>query len=155
MGFPGGAYVLIQATKPQTLAFGLNDSPAGLAAWIVEKIRTWSDCQGEVECRYTKDELLTNIMIYWATETINTSIRTYYEQFHQPSLAAGQRIEVPVGLALFPQDPPQGATLPRILPERRLRIERWTQMPRGGHFAALEEPELLVEDLRAFYRSLR
>jgi pimeloyl-ACP methyl ester carboxylesterase len=153
--FQEGAYVLIQATKPQTLAFGLNDSPAGLAAWIVEKFRTWSDCQGEVERRYTKDELLTNIMIYWATETINTSIRTYYEEFHQPSLAAGQRIEVPVGLALFPKDPPQGATLPRILAERSLRIERWTQMPRGGHFAALEEPELLVEDLRAFYRSLR
>jgi pimeloyl-ACP methyl ester carboxylesterase len=153
--FQEGAYVLIQATKPQTLAYGLSDSPAGLAAWIVEKFRTWSDCQGEVERRYTKDELLTNVMIYWATETINSSIRTYYEEFHHPSLTAGQRIDVPVALALFPKDPPLGATLPRTLAERSLRIERWTEMPRGGHFAALEEPELLVEDLRTFYRPLR
>jgi pimeloyl-ACP methyl ester carboxylesterase len=140
-----GAYFLIQATKPQTLAYGLNDSPAGLGAWIVEKLRAWSDCQGDIERSYTKDELLTNIMIYWVTQTINTSIRTYYEDFHHPSLTAGQRIEVPVGLALFPQDHPQGAKLPRTLAERSFRIERWTEMPRGGHFAALEEPELLVE----------
>ena len=153
--FQEGAYTMIQATKPQTLAYGLNDSPVGLAAWIVEKFRAWSDCNGEVERSYTKDELLTNIMIYWATETINSSMRTYYEEYHHPSLSAGQRIDVPVGMALFPKDPPQGPLLPRTLAERSLRIEHWTEMPRGGHFAALEEPALLAEDMRAFFRPLR
>ncbi len=150
-----GAYTMIQSTKPQTLASGLNDSPVGLAAWIVEKFRAWSDCEGEVEKRFSKDELLTNIMIYWATETINSSMRTYYEESHHPSLVSGQRIEVPVGMALFPKDLPQGSALPRALAERSLRIEHWTQMPRGGHFAALEEPELLVEDMRVFFHDLK
>lgn len=148
-----GAYALQHATKPQTLAYGLNDSPVGLAAWIVEKFRTWSDCDGDVERCFSKDELLTNIMIYWVTETINSSIRMYYENVRMsPPLKAGQHIEVPAGVALFPKDL---LLPPREWAERSLRIQRWTQMPRGGHFAALEEPELLVEDLRAFYRSLR
>lgn len=148
--FNEGGYVAIQGTKPQTLAYGLNDSPAGLAAWIVEKFRTWSDCDGNVERRFTKDELLTNIMIYWATETINSSIRGYYEGMHgQP--AAVERSTVPVGLALFPKDNPP----PRETVERNLNVQHWTEMLRGGHFAALEEPELLVEDVRAFFRPLR
>ena len=113
-----GAYTMIQLTKPQTLASGLNDSPVGLAAWIVEKFRAWSDCEGEVEKRFSKDELLTNIMIYWATETINSSMRTYYEESHHPSLVSGQRIEVPVGMALFPKDLPQGPTLPPLAPSK-------------------------------------
>ena len=149
--FQEGGYIMIQSTKPQTLAYGLNDSPVGLAAWIVEKFRGWSDCDGDVERSYSKDELLTNIMIYWVTETINSSIRGYYEETHAPSLKPGQRIDVPVGMALFPKDNPP----PRELAERSLRVERWTQMPRGGHFPALEEPELLAEDLRAFFRPLR
>ncbi len=144
-------YVMIQSTKPQTLAYGLCDSPVGLAAWIIEKFYGWSDIDGALERKYTKDELLTNIMIYWVTQTINPSIRFYYEESHAPSLKTGQRVEVPVAMALFPKDTPA----PRALAERTLRIERWTEMPRGGHFPALEEPELLVEDLRAFYRSLR
>jgi microsomal epoxide hydrolase len=148
-----GAYMMQHATKPQTLAYGLNDSPVGLAAWIVEKFRTWSDCAGDVERRFSKDDLLTNIMIYWVTETINSSIRMYYENVRMsPPLKAGQHIEVPAGVALFPKDivPP-----PREWAERSLRVERWTEMPRGGHFAAMEEPDLLVEDLRAFFRPLR
>jgi len=148
-----GAYAQLHATKPQTLAYGLNDSPVGLAAWIIEKFRAWSDCDGEVERRFSKDELLTNIMIYWVTETLNSSIRTYYENAHTSSpLEAGQHIEVPAGFALFPKE----INLPpREWAERSLRIQRWTQMPRGGHFASLEEPDLLVEDLRAFFRPLR
>ncbi|HEY3418509.1 MAG TPA: epoxide hydrolase [Armatimonadota bacterium] len=148
-----GAYAMIQSTKPQTLAFGLNDSPVGLAAWLAEKYRAWSDCDGDIERSFTKDELLTNVMIYWATGTINSSIRTYYENGHLPSaLQPGQHIEVPAGIALFPKD----INLPtREWAERSLRVQRWTEMPRGGHFAALEEPELLVEDIRAFFRPFR
>lgn len=148
-----GGYAMIQSTKPQTLAYGLNDSPVGLAGWIVEKFRSLSDCDGEVERRFSKDELLTNIMIYWVTQTINSSIRTYYENINlKTSLPPDQRIEVPAGIAIFPKE----ANLPpRAWGERSLRIQRWTEMPRGGHFAALEEPALLTEDLRAFYRPLR
>lgn len=148
-----GAYEHLQSTKPQTLAYGLNDSPTGLAAWITEKFRSWSDCDGEIERRFSKDELLTNIMIYWVTQTLNSSIRTYYENAYAiSSLSAGQYIDVPTGFALFPKEI---EVPPREWAERTLRIEHWTQMPRGGHFAALEEPELLVEDVRAFFRSLR
>jgi pimeloyl-ACP methyl ester carboxylesterase len=146
-----GAYALIQGSKPQTLAYGLNDSPAGLASWLVEKFRAWSDCDGDVERRFTKDELLTNIMIYWVTATVNSAARLYYESMHHAS-ESPQRIEVPVGMAIFPKDivPP-----PREWAERNLRIEHWIEMPRGGHFAAWEEPELLAEDLHAFFHPLR
>lgn len=148
-----GAYGSIQATKPQTLAYGLNDSPVGLAAWIVEKFRAWSDCDGDVERRFTKDELLTNLTIYWATETINSSIRLYYEHRHNSSpLKHDERIEVPTAVALFPKDLSRP---PREWAERTCNLQQWTEMPRGGHFAAMEEPELLVEDIRAFFRPLR
>lgn len=150
-GMAESGYVMIQGSKPQTLAYGLNDSPVGLAGWIVEKFRAWSDCDGDVERCYTKDELLTNIMIYWATQTINSSIRSYYEGMHSSALFAMQRVEVPVGMALFPKDNPP----PRELAERSLNVQHWTEMPRGGHFAALEEPELLVQDLREFFGGLR
>lgn len=148
-----GAYSRIQSTKPQTLAYGLNDSPIGLAAWIIEKFRTWSDCDGEVERRFSKDELLTNIMMYWITETIPSSVRTYYENTHASSpLKPGQHIEVPAGVALFPKEI---SLPPREWAERSLRVQRWTEMPRGGHFAAMEEPELLAEELRAFFHPFR
>lgn len=148
-----GAHMMMHSTKPQTLASGLNDSPVGLAAWIVEKFRAWSDCDGDVERRFSKDELLTNIMIYWVTETINSSIRMYYENTRMsPPLKAGQHIEVPAGGALFSKDI---KLPPRELAERSLRVQRWTHLPRGGHFAALEEPELLAEEIRAFFRPLR
>ena len=147
-----GAYAMIQGTKPQTLGYALNDSPAGLAAWIVEKFRAWSDCDGDVEKRFTKDELLTNITLYWATETINSANRLYYEAQHSPPQTSGTRTDVPTGVAIFPKDI---ISAPREFAERFFNIQRWTEMPRGGHFAALEEPELLAEDIRAFFRPLR
>jgi len=148
-----GGYSHIQGTKPQTLSYGLNDSPAGLAAWIVEKYRTWSDCQGDVESRFTKDELLTTITLYWVTQTINSSTRLYYETQRQPwSLRRGERVVVPSAMAAFPREISRP---PREWGERSFNVQRWTVMPRGGHFAALEEPELLAEDIRAFFRPLR
>ena len=142
-------YQAIQGTKPQTLAYGLNDSPAGLAAWIVEKFRTWSDCGGDVERRFTKDQLLTNITIYWVTETINSSTRLYCEYRHKPwKLDKGTRIETPTGVAAFPREL---TAPPRSWVERAYNIQRWTVMPRGGHFAAMEEPKLLADDVRAFF----
>ncbi len=151
--FQEGAYGMIQGSKPQSLAYGLNDSPVGLAGWIVEKFRAWSDCAGDIERRFSKDELLTNIMIYWVTQTINSSFG-YYRDMNSPKLLPGQHIEVPAGFARFPKDIP-GIDPPRELAERHLRIARWTQMPRGGHFAAQEEPELLAEDMRAFFHDLK
>jgi pimeloyl-ACP methyl ester carboxylesterase len=147
-----GAYAHIQQTRPQTLAYGLNDSPVGLAAWIVEKFRAWSDCDGEVERRFTKDELLTNISLYWFTQTINSSFGPYWAYVEPVPFVKGERIEVPVAVAVFPKniDHP-----PRELAERVYNLHRWTEMPRGGHFPALEEPELLAEDIRAFFRPLR
>ena len=146
-------YAHIQASKPQTLSYSLNDSPTGLAAWIVEKFRTWSDCAGEVERRFTKDELLTNITIYWVTQTFNSSARLYYEFFHNPwHFAQGERIQVPCAVALFPKELNPA---PREWIERCYNLQRWTEMPRGGHFAALEEPDLLAEDIRAFFRPMR
>ena len=148
-----GGYSHIQGTKPQTLSYGLNDSPAGLAAWIVEKYRTWSDCGGDVERKFTKDELLTTITIYWVTETINSSTRLYYETLRKPwNLAEGDRIEVPCGIAVFPAEISRP---PREWAERSYNVQQWTVMPSGGHFAALEEPELLVADIRSFFRPLR
>jgi pimeloyl-ACP methyl ester carboxylesterase len=145
-------YQQIQGTKPQTLAYGLNDSPAGLAAWIVEKFRTWSDCGGNVEGRFTKDQLLTNITIYWVTQSINSSTRLYYEVRHHPyRLAPGERVEPPTGVALFPGELIRP---PRAYAEKAYNIKRWTEMPRGGHFAAMEEPSLLAEDIRAFFREV-
>ncbi len=146
-------YQQIQGTKPQTLAYGLTDSPAGLAAWIVEKFRSWSDCDGDVERRFSKDELLTNIMIYWVSGCIGSSVRLYYESRHHPwSLGPGERITVPVGFARFPVELTRP---PREWVERACNLQHWSDLPSGGHFAALEEPAALVEDIRAFFRPLR
>jgi microsomal epoxide hydrolase len=145
-------YQWIQGTKPQTLAYGLNDSPAGLCAWIVEKFRTWSDCHGVVENSFTKDQLLTNVMIYWITQTINSSTRLYYEARHHPwRLKPGTRIETPTGIAIFPGEMIRP---PRHWAERIYNVKRWTMMPKGGHFAAMEEPELLANEIRAYFRDL-
>ena len=148
-----GGYAHIQGTKPQTLSYGLNDSPVGLAAWIVEKYRTWSDCGGNVESRFTKDELLTTVTIYWVTQSIGSSAKLYYETNRKPwNLKQGERIEVPCGIASFPGE----NTVPlREWAERSYNIQHWTDMPSGGHFAALEEPVNLVEDFRKFFRPLR
>jgi pimeloyl-ACP methyl ester carboxylesterase len=151
-----GAYGEIQSTRPQTLAYGLNDSPAGLAAWIVEKYREWSDCGGDIESCFSKDELLTNVTIYWVTQTINSSMRRYYEAWHNPHpnpLKPGERIETPTGIAMFPGE--KDLLVPREFAERCYNIQGWTDKPRGGHFPALEEPNLLVEDVRTFFRAFR
>jgi microsomal epoxide hydrolase len=146
-------YQRIQGTKPQTLAYALNDSPAGLAAWIVEKFRSWSDCDGDVERRFTKDQLLTNIMLYWVPETANSSCRLYYEAQHADMFPpAGFRVEVPTGCALFPGEMFKP---PRVWAEKMFNVQRWTRFASGGHFAAMEEPKAFVEDVRAFFRPLR
>jgi pimeloyl-ACP methyl ester carboxylesterase len=148
----GGGYVAIQATRPQTLAYGLTDSPVGMAAWILDKFHDWSDCGEDFAQCYPMDELLTNLSIYWFTGTIDSSIQGYYEELHDPSLRSGEAIPVPVGMALFPKDGPP----PREFAERMLgQVDHWTEMPRGGHFTAWEAPEPFAADLRAFYRSLR
>jgi pimeloyl-ACP methyl ester carboxylesterase len=144
------AYALLHATKPQTLATALNDSPAGLAAWIVEKHRAWSDCGGDVETRFTKDELLSQLTLYWATETIGSSVRLYYESLHHPPAWHGPR--APVAMAVLPADM---YPTPREWLERQGPLARYTVLARGGHFGEHEEPELLAEDIRAFFRGLR
>lgn len=151
-----GAYAEIQGTYPQTVAYGLNDSPVGLAAWIVEKFRAWSDCGSDVESRFSKDVLLANVMIYWITQTINSSMRRYFEARHSLApnpLKLGERIETPTAVAMFPGE--KDLVVPRAWAERSYNIQRWTNMPSGGHFPALEEPTLLVEDIRAFFREFR
>jgi pimeloyl-ACP methyl ester carboxylesterase len=148
----GSAYQEIQGTKPQTLGYGLSDSPAGLAAWIVEKFHGWSDHDGTLESAFTKDEILTNVTLYWVTGTIASSTRIYYESRHTPASRPVRYVEVPTGVAVFPKEI---YFVPRRWAESRYNIVRWTVMPRGGHFAALEEPELLVQDVRAFFRELR
>ncbi len=146
-------YQQIQGTKPQTIGIALNDSPVGLAAWIVEKFKTWCDCDGNPENLFTKDELLTNISLYWLTQTAGSSARIYYESRHAPpNPSAGRRIEVPTACADFPKEI---IWSPRKWLEGRYNIVRWTEMPKGGHFAAFEQPQLLVDDVRAFFRSLR
>ena len=146
-------YQWIQGTKPQTLAYGLTDSPVGLAAWIVEKFRTWSDCGGDVERRFSRDVLLTNIMLYWVTGAINSSFWPYYARFHSPWPISEERpVRVPTAYASFPREILHP---PRAWAERFYDIRRWTEMPAGGHFAALEEPEALAADIRAFFRELR
>jgi pimeloyl-ACP methyl ester carboxylesterase len=147
-------YSWIQGTKPQTLAFALGDSPAGLAAWIVEKFRTWSDCGGNVEAAFTRDRLLANISFYWFTGAIGSSFWPYYAVRHRPwPIPDGQTIDVPAGYAQFPAEILRP---PRSLAERTYTdIRRWTAMPRGGHFAALEQPEALANEVREFFRPLR
>ena len=146
-------YQQIQGTKPQTLGYGLNDSPAGLAAWIVEKFRTWSDCKGNVESRFTKDELLTNVMIYWVTQSITSSTRLYCETMRAGRFgAAGEKIAVPTGGAIFPKEIYKA---PRKWAEAAFDLRHWSVFKSGGHFAALEEPDALVGDIRAFFRKLR
>jgi pimeloyl-ACP methyl ester carboxylesterase len=147
-------YQWIQGTKPQTLAFALSDSPAGLAAWIVEKFRTWSDCGGNVETAFTRDRLLANISFYWFTGAIGSSFWPYHAVRHRPwPIPDGRTIDVPIGHAQFPAEILRP---PRSLAQRTYTdIRRWTVMPRGGHFAALEQPEALANEMREFFRPLR
>ena len=147
----GSGYQEIQGTKPQSLGVGLNDSPAGLAAWIVEKFHGWSDNDGHVEEAFTRDQVLANITLYWVTETITSSARIYYEFRHAQSRSPVSYVAVPTAGAIFPKEI---YFTPRAWAEHSYNIVRWTVMPRGGHFASLEEPQLIVDDLRAFFREL-
>jgi pimeloyl-ACP methyl ester carboxylesterase len=165
----GGAYAHLQRTRPQTLAFALDDSPVGLAAWILDRWWDWSDCGGDLERCFTKDELLTTVMLYWVTQTIGTSFRVYRDwalgsgsrpeawagrddvvRGVERPLPPGERIAAPAAVALWE------ARYPREWAARSYAdLRRFTEMPRGGHFAAMEQPDLLVEDIRTFFRDLR
>ena len=139
-----GAYGHVQRTRPLTLAYSLSDSPVGLAAWIAEKFREWADPASVIPV----DDLLTNITLYWMTNTIGSSVRLYLESVSTPhAFARGERIDVPCAVARFPFEAPFP---PRSWIERVYNVRRWTEMPRGGHFAALEAPQLLADDLIAF-----
>jgi len=147
-------YQAIQGTKPQSLAYGLHDSPAGLAAWIVEKFKTWSDCNGDIENSFSKDHLLENIMLYWVTGTMNSAMRLYYESIG-PSRAPGgdwSYVTVSTAHARFPAEI---RPTPRVWAEQMYNVVRWTELPKGGHFAAFEQPELFLDDLREFCRDYR
>jgi pimeloyl-ACP methyl ester carboxylesterase len=147
-------YQWIQGTRPQTLSFGLTDSPAGLAAWIIEKFRIWSDCGDDVESVFTRDQLLANISLYWFTGAIGSSFFPYYFRMHRPwPIPEGGTIAVPTGYAAFPHEILRP---PRSLAERTYTdIRRWTEMQRGGHFGAMEQPDALAADVRAFFRMVR
>jgi len=146
-----GGYEAIQTTRPQTLAYGWNDSPVGLMTWIIEKWRAWTDPRGDIEQYFSKDELLTNVMIYWVTETANSSVRSYYERAHDSRiLRPNDKIRVPTGVALT-TEPVQRA--PREWVQRRYTdLRRWTEFSTGGHFLAAEDPELLATEIREFFR---
>ncbi|MET7688938.1 epoxide hydrolase family protein [Streptomyces sp. NPDC005483] len=146
-----GAYLQQQSTRPLTLSQGLTDSPVGLLAWLVEKYRAWSDCGGDLSSRFSDDFLLTQASLYWFTGTISTSFRPYYEYAHGLTRRV-ERVRVPTAVALFPADLSRP---PRSWAERTYDITRYTHMPRGGHFAAHEEPALLAHDITEFFRAYR
>jgi microsomal epoxide hydrolase len=147
-------YQAIQGTKPQTLAYALTDSPMGLAAWIVEKFYAWSDHRGDLDGYLGKDDILTNIMFYWITGAIGSTFWPYYARYHGSwPVPDGARVGVPMGYAEFPKEirkPPR-----RLAEKMYSDIRRWSKMPKGGHFAALEQPELLAQEVREFFRPLR
>ena len=147
-------YQWIQGTRPQTLAFALTDSPAGLAAWTVEKFRAWSDCGGDVESVFTKDELLANVSLYWFTGAIGSSFWPYYARLHGPwPIPDGATVGVPTGYCEFPREILRP---PRSLATRTFTdLRRWSVMERGGHFAAMEQPEALAREVREHFRPLR
>ncbi len=152
-GATEGAYGLMHSTKPQTPAVGLNDSPAGLAAWITEKLRAWSDCKGDVETRFTKDEILTNVSIFWLTQTIGPSMRMYQSNSAIPAAQFARRVEVPSGFTFFPADISRPPT--PWLERTNSNVVKVTDAPRGGHFAPFEEPEYYAGQLRDFFRPYR
>ena len=147
-----GAYEHLHYTKPQTLAFALNDSPVGLASWIVEKFHAWSDHGPDLLATFPADMLLDNLMIYWATQTIGSSMRHYYDSAHfRPAARPEDRVVVPTAISMWPKDLVHA---PREWAERSYNVQRYTTQAHGGHFPAWEEPEAYTRDLRAFNRSL-
>jgi pimeloyl-ACP methyl ester carboxylesterase len=147
------AYGRLQATKPQTAGYGLSDSPAGLAAWIVEKWRSWGDTGGDVDARFGRELLLSTLTIFWASGTIASSMRLYWENRRAGPAFRGpvDRVTVPTGFAVFSHEHVPEGSPPRDWAERAYAVRRWTEMPRGGHFPAVEEPELLARDIAAFF----
>lgn len=151
----GTGYVSIQSTRPQTLSYAMHDSPAGMCAWFLEKRRAWSDCDGDVEKSFTKDELLTAMTLFWATESFDSAARFYYETAHHPwePTHQGQRmVDVPTGVAIMPKDVVQA---PRSWAEEYYDLRSWNIFPAGGHFAHMEQPERMVKDIQDFFRPLR
>jgi epoxide hydrolase len=149
----GVGYQELQGTKPQTIGFALEDSPAGLAAWIVEKFHAWSDCGDDITTSFTYDQLLTNVMAYWVTGTATSAARIYWEMRQAGAAAVPQApITVPTGIANFPAEVTQ---TPRAWVERRYNVTHWTNPARGGHFAAMEVPDLFADDVRTFFRTVR
>ncbi|HWB93254.1 MAG TPA: epoxide hydrolase [Puia sp.] len=142
-----GAYGLLQSTKPQTLAYAVNDSPIGLAAWIIDKFYAWTDHPGNLEQVYTRDELLVNLTIYWITQTSGSSFRLYYETMHSPQKLPQERIDIPTAICIAPKDM---VNAPREYAERLFTIRQWTELPVGGHFLAMERPALLAADIFVF-----
>lgn len=145
-------YSNVQGTKPDSLTLAQSDSPAGLAAWVVEKFHGWGDHTGNLEATFSKDVLLTNLMFYWAPESAASSARIYYEARRDPGAFMYPKVEVPTGVAVFPKEPWR---VPRSWAEQRFNIRRWTELPKGGHFAALEQPELLSREIVEFFRTVR
>jgi pimeloyl-ACP methyl ester carboxylesterase len=149
--FEGAGYMMMQTTRPQTLAHGLHDSPVGQLAWIVEKFKEWTDPAADLpEDAVDRDLLLTNVMIYWLTGTAGSSANSYYETAHAGAWSASARSTVPTGVAVFPMDLSIRSTV-----EREHTLVHWSEFDRGGHFAALEAPDLLVGDVRDFFSKLR
>jgi microsomal epoxide hydrolase len=148
----GSGYVAIQSTKPQTLAFSFSDSPVGLLAWIVEKFWAWTDHDGDLLAAVSRDSLLDNVSLYWYTNTGGSSARMYYESLRSGAVVVPTFRNVPLGVAVFPKEVLYGR---RRWIDDQYDIRRWTEFDRGGHFAAMEEPDLLVDDVRAFFRALR
>jgi len=145
-------YAMQQSTRPQTLAYGLTDSPAGQAAWILEKFWAWTDCNGHPENILSRDEMLDNVMLYWVTATAASSARLYWESFGWKRITA-PAVSAPTGVAVFPKE--IIAPVRKWMESRFTNIQHWTEMPKGGHFAAFEQPDLLVQDVRKFFRPLR
>jgi pimeloyl-ACP methyl ester carboxylesterase len=145
-------YSSIQSTKPQTVGYGLNDSPAGLAAWLLEKWRSWTDSHGDLDAHLSRDFLLTTLTIYWATQTVTSSMRDYYDnRWSGEPPGPGDFVGVPTAFAVFDKHFVSEGTPPREWAERLYNVRRWTPMPTGGHFAAVEEPERMARDIAAFF----
>jgi pimeloyl-ACP methyl ester carboxylesterase len=150
-----GGYKAIQSTKPQTLGYGLNDSPVGLAAWVLEKWRSWADSHGDLTTRFSRDFLLTTLTIYWATQTIAPSMRDYVDnRWFGDTLGPADVVQVPTAIAVFAHQCADEGEPPREWAERLYNVRQWTPMPRGGHFAPAEEPELLARDIATFFAAL-
>jgi pimeloyl-ACP methyl ester carboxylesterase len=150
-------YSMQQATRPQTLGYGLVDSPAGLCGWIVEKFRAWSDCDGHPENVFTREEMLDNITLYWLTGTGASSARLYWESFRQVQSwfteSTSDTVDVPTGCSIFPKELPRPSR--RWAEKRYIDIRYWNEPSRGGHFAAFERPDIFVDEVRAFFRLVR